>query len=219
MATQLNHYWTDTDDQMNCGNMLISSNNTYPKAHTNDLPVVVNGFNDSASLSVNISSYPTTSVFSSRLMSGGSWDVAQDFSGVNGTEFAITASSDNTFVTKLTVYIETAAATTHPADYYGTIAPGTITNGINIQYGSGGSIILNNESIVSNGDWLSLTTNHLFLDNTVSNVASIFTLKIVDINKDGIQLNNGDTFGVTVNDDFSTLAGHYFTVQGYVLSV
>lgn len=204
-----NVFWENDDENIHCGNMLVSSNNSYFKQHTDSQPVTVN--NDS--IDVNIIQYPTTTIFNERLMNGGDYNAAQDYS-LSAADFIYTSAADYTFITKLNVYIETPTATEHPSDRYGTIVGG-VTNGITINYAGN---VLNAETIKSNGDWLSMSTDYMFANNTVSNVASIFRINFNEITTNGIQLSATDTFTLNLNDDFSTLSQHYFTVQGYVLS-
>ena len=206
-----NIFWENEEDNIHCGNMFVTSNNSYPKQHTNSQLVTVN--NDS--IDVNIKQYPTTSIFSERLLDGGDYNAAQDYS-LSSADFLYTSTSDYTFITKLRVYIETGTGTEHPSDRYGTIVGG-ITNGITINYGL--ATILNPQTIKSNGDWLSLCSNYIFANNTVSNVSSIFQINFDEITTNGIELNNTETFSLNLNDDFSSLTQHYFTVQGYVLTL
>ena len=208
-----NIFWENEDDNIHCGNMLVTSNNSYLKQHTNSQLVTVN--NDS--IDVNISKYPITTIFNERLLYSSDYNAAQDFS-LSAADFSYTATNDLTYITKLKIYIETGTATEHPADRYGTIIGG-ITNGILINYGLSGGITINTEPIKTNGDWLSISSNYLFMNNTTSNVASIFTINFDEITTNGLEINTDEIFSVNLNDDFSTLSQHYFTIQGYMLTI
>lgn len=208
-----NFFWKNEDDNIHYGTMLVTSNNSYAKQHTNDQLVSITNDN----LNVTIQNYPTTSLFNERLLYNSDYNAALDFSVTSG-EFEYNALNDYTFVTRLSIYIETGVGTEHPADRYGTIVGG-LTNGITINYGTLGAISLNLEAIQTLGDWLSLADNYTFLSNTTSNVASKLTIDFAKITTNGIQLNTSDTFKITLNDDFSTLNQHFFTIQGYILTL
>jgi hypothetical protein len=143
--------------------------------------------------------------------SGGSRDAA-----VNGSStpvvFEWVSTEDHAYISRLVVsYVDTG---TFDAALYGNGI--ILTNGISVEVVENGTVLdlLDGETVKSNADWQAVSYDFHYNDiGQGDNVASIrWTFARAG---HPLELNEGDSLRVTIQDDLTGLTSHYFQLQGY----
>ena len=154
----------------------------------------------------------TKSLLSTHLKDGATFDAIGDYS-LSATDFKYVASA-TCYISRLIVFIEDATA--FDADEYGAITGG-LTNGIKIytQTASGIRTPINNDiPIHTNAEW-----SHLCFDKNYTDYGGnkFLVVRFSFSKMTEILLNKNDEIGVTLEDDFTPLIHHYFTIQGFTI--
>ena len=165
----------------------------------------------------NVRSVNRATFFNSFLTLDSSKDATGDYSG-GVTEFSYTnTDADNTlFIGNLVINISDDSALS--MDEYGSIGT-TLSNGLNVYYtGSTGTvrndIIGTSFSIHKNADFLDYTTDVVLIDNNTG--SSSFTVNLnFQKNRSNIILGVTDKIVVELNDDFTSLSGQTFQLNGF----
>jgi hypothetical protein len=133
-----------------------------------------------------------------------------------GEDYHYIATADNTHISKLIIWIEDN--TVFAPNGYASLGY-ALPNGITLWYDIGsGHVNLTPEPVKTNGDWGSNASSSVYYSYGMGNNA-LYTIFIFnEFVPGGIVLNNGDSIGITLNDDFTGIINHYFTIQGYILT-
>ena len=159
---------------------------------------------------------PKRHFFSIPLKDGATFDFTGDYSGGGAVDAKYTA-TEPTYLSRLIVYIEDTAG--FSAIEYGDMGV-VLSTGI-IAYIKRSGVAKENINgdipVISNAGWSHLCFDADFLDYGGGNEALTVRWSF-DKSGTPIILNEGDEFGLTLNDNFTQSGGlihHYFTLQGY----
>ncbi len=143
------------------------------------------------------------------LKDGSTVNANGDYS-ITATDFKYTATKDDTRIERMIIYIEDTGIQT--GRYGGSTA---VTNGVKtfVSRNSVKTYLHPDLPVTSNGEWSSLCYDVSWLNFGSGNDAIIVRWTF---GKSGtpIVLKTGDEIGVELNDDFTALVQHIFTIQG-----
>jgi len=146
--------------------------------------------------------------FSVVLSNGSTENANGDYS--LGDDFKHDITEDNTNITRLIIYIQDSALS---AAKYGNLD--ALANGVKIYYkkGSESKVYFNAVGVKSNASWTQLCFDVIRSAFGVGDESIVYRLTFQKLTN--IVLNNGDEFGVEMNDNLSGLTVHCYNVQGY----
>ncbi len=151
-----------------------------------------------------------------KLNGTGAHDIIGNYGVAN--RFYYESKSDYTDIHKLTVYIEDT--TVFSADEYGGGSP--LNMGIKLyvyRQGTGENIINSLETIKQNSDWgiFAKDINYLGSVFGAGNRVLIINYLFNEGNGRPLRLRYGERFGIIVEDDFTPLIHHFFTLTGEII--
>ena len=128
-------------------------------------------------------------------------------------DFIYTSTADSTYILRMILLIEDNNNTIQMERYGG--IPGGLTNGIRIFINSGGKTYIEDTPILTNSDWANLC-----YDTDIEIIGAgndTFTIRwsFNRGNINGLRLDNGDSFGLELSDNFTGLIKHRCYIQGY----
>lgn len=142
--------------------------------------------------------------------SSGSFDLAQDFSGVTFTDVGFTAPDDTYWIQDIRIFIKDNAAL--DADGYG--GGVALTNGIQFFFETAfGRFTFLEDPVTTNSEWLYYVDEQIVANFGQGDEVVRYVRKF----RHPIHMNAGDTTGATLHDDFSGLTGHRMLVGVYQL--
>ena len=165
----------------------------------------------------NVRALNKATFFNNILKLDGDNNAIGDYSG-GVTEFSYTntSSAEKIFLGDLVIKIQDDGA--FQMDEYGNIGT-TLVNGLNIYYTSSTGAVRNDivgttYPVQKNSDYFNYTTDINLINNDTG--ASIMNINLnFQKNHSNVQLGTMDKIAVEVNDDFTNLTEHTFSISGF----
>lgn len=153
--------------------------------------------------------------FSESLKDGATIQMTGDYSGGGATDFLFTTSNDNTHVARVIVFVTDASFRN---DRYG--ASIALTNGIKFFVDRGvGKVYLHEDTPIKTiGEYSQICYDVIEHDFGVGQPSISVRWSFNKGTSRGIRLDSSESFGVELDDDFTSLTSHSMIVQGAVLT-